>query len=192
MKEYIETGTLSVLEKEKNNPLLWLTDIHGIGPKKAGELIEKGIRTVEDLRKQQDELLNDKQKIGLQYYEDINKKIPRDEIDQYKALFDSEFKKVAQDDGKYEIVGSYRRGKKMSGDIDVIITSKDQGIFNRFFDLLKETNVIAEVLSKGNTKSMVIGKLNENSTARRIDMYTPPDEYPYAFYILLVVKHSIQ
>ena len=36
-------------------------------------------------------------------------------------------------------------------------------------------------LSKGNTKSMVIGKLNENSTARRIDfMYTPPDEYPYA------------
>ena len=66
--------------------MLWLTDIHGIGPKKAGELIEKGIRTVEDLRKQQDELLNDKQKIGLQYYEDINKKIPRDEIDQYKEL----------------------------------------------------------------------------------------------------------
>lgn len=181
MKEYIESGTLSILEREKNNPLLWLTDIHGIGPKKAGELIEKGIRSVDDLRKQQDELLNDKQKIGLQYYEDINKKIPRDEIDQYKALFDSEFKKVAQDDGKYEIVGSYRRGKKMSGDIDVIITSKDQGIFNRFFDLLKETKVISEVLSKGNTKSMVIGKLNENSTARRIDfMYTPPDEYPYA------------
>ena len=181
MKEYVETRTLTVLEREKNNPLIWLTDIHGVGPKKAGELIEKGIRNVEDLKKRKDELLNDKQKIGLQYYEDINKKIPRNEIDEYKQLFDIEFKKVAQADSKYEIVGSYRRGKKMSGDIDVIITSKNPEIFNIFFDRLKETNIIVEVLSKGNTKSMVIGKLKEDSTARRIDfMYSPPEEYPFA------------
>ena len=181
MKEYVETGTLSVLEKEKNNPLMWLTDIHGIGPKKAGELIEKGIRNIEDLKKQQDELLNDKQKLGLKYFEDIEKRIPRKEIDEFKALFDSEFKKVAEEDSKYEIVGSYRRGKEKSGDIDVIITSKNPEIFNKFFNALKETGIIIEVLSKGNTKSMVIGKLKDGATARRIDfMYTSPKEYPFA------------
>jgi DNA ligase (NAD+) len=181
MKEYIETGTLSVLEKEKSNPLLWLTDIHGIGPKKAGELIQKGIRNIEQLKERKEELLNNVQKMGLKYYDDVSKPIPRGDIDMFKKMFDEEFKKVAEEDSKYEIVGSYRRGKKASGDIDVIITSKNQEIFKKFVDSLKEKNIIVEILSYGNTKALVIGKLEENSTARRIDfMYTPPDEYPFA------------
>ena len=181
MKEYIETGTLSILEKEKNNPLLWLTDIHGIGPKKAGELIQKGIRNIEQLKERKEELLNNVQRMGLKYYDDVSKPIPRGDIDMFKKMFDEEFKKVAEEDSKYEIVGSYRRGKKASGDIDVIITSKNQEVFKKFVDSLKEKNIIVEILSYGNTKALVIGKLEENSTARRIDfMYTPPDEYPFA------------
>ena len=49
MEEYVKTGILSEFEKEKNNPLTWLTDVYGIGPKKAADLIEKGIRKIEDL-----------------------------------------------------------------------------------------------------------------------------------------------
>lgn len=181
MKEYIETGTLSVLEKEKSNPLLWLTDIHGIGPKKASELIQKGIRNIEQLKERKEELLNNVQKLGLKYYDDVSKPIPRDDIDMFKKMFDEEFKKVAEKDSKYEIVGSYRRGKKVSGDIDVIITSENSEVFKKFVDSLKEKKIIVEILSYGNTKALVIGKLQENSTARRIDfMYTPPDEYPFA------------
>ena len=181
MKEYVETGTLSVLEKEKSNPLLWLTDIHGIGPKKAGELIQKGIRNIEQLKERKEELLNNVQKMGLKYYDDVSKPIPRGDIDMFKKMFDEEFKKVAEEDSKYEIVGSYRRGKKASGDIDVIITSKNQEVFKKFVDSLKEKNIIVEILSYGNTKALVIGKLQPDSTARRIDfMYTPPDEYPFA------------
>lgn len=181
MKEYVETGTLSILEKEKSNPLLWLTDIHGIGPKKAGELIQKGIRNIEQLKERKEELLNNVQKMGLKYYDDVSKPIPRGDIDMFKKMFDGEFKKVAEEDSKYEIVGSYRRGKKASGDIDVIITSKNQEVFKKFVDSLKEKNIIVEILSYGNTKALVIGKLQPDSTARRIDfMYTPPDEYPFA------------
>ena len=33
MNEYVKTGTLMVLEREKENPVNWLTEIHGIGPK---------------------------------------------------------------------------------------------------------------------------------------------------------------
>ena len=38
LNEYVNTGTLSILEKEKTNPINILTDIYGVGPKKAQEL----------------------------------------------------------------------------------------------------------------------------------------------------------
>ena len=181
MEEYVKTGTLTVLEKEKNNPLTWLTDVYGIGPKKAVDLIEKGIRKIEDLREQQDELLNKVQKIGLKYYEDINMRIPRSEIDDFKNVFDKEFQKVAEKDSQYEIVGSYRRGAKNSGDIDVIITSKNPEVFKKYVDSLKETDIILETLSYGNTKALVIAKLKDKTIARRVDfLYTTPEEYPFA------------
>ena len=181
MNEYISTGKLSVLEKEKENPLIWLTEIHGIGPKKATELIEKGIYKMEDLEGRKDELLNNVQKKGLQYYEEINQRIPRDEIDEYKKILESSFKKVADGESKQEIVGSYRRGSRTSGDIDVIITSKNEDIFKNYMEELKEKGIIIEVLSNGKTKSMVIARLNKESIARRVDfMYTPQEEYPFA------------
>lgn len=181
MNEYVKTGTLMVLEREKENPVNWLTEIHGIGPKKAKDLVDKGITTIDQLREKKEDLLNNVQKIGLQYYEDTNKRIPREEIDEYKKMFDKEFKKVANDDSKYEIVGSYRRGARTSGDIDVIITSKNQDIFKTFVDSLKDTGIILETLSYGNTKALVIAKLTDKPTARRVDfLYSPPEEYPFA------------
>ena len=47
-----------------------MTEIHGIGPKKAQELVDSGITTIEELRKNV-ESLNDTQKTGLKYYDDI-------------------------------------------------------------------------------------------------------------------------
>jgi predicted flap endonuclease-1-like 5' DNA nuclease len=50
LNEYVETGTLKVLEREKNNPVNILSDVYGIGPKKAKELVEKGFTTIDMLR----------------------------------------------------------------------------------------------------------------------------------------------
>ena len=72
LEEYVKTGTLAILEREKTNPINILADVYGIGPKKAAELVEKGITSIEQLRKNQ-QLLNDVQKAGLHYYEDILK-----------------------------------------------------------------------------------------------------------------------
>jgi DNA polymerase beta len=131
LNEYCETGTLKILEKERNNPVNILADVYGIGPKKAKELVDKGIITIAQLRDNQS-LLNDNQKVGLKYYEDILKRIPRAEIEQYKAIFESDFKKVATPNSRFEIVGSYRRGAESSGDIDVIITSDTSKVFINF------------------------------------------------------------
>lgn len=181
MEQYLKTGTLDDLEKEKENPMNWLVEIHGIGPKKAEELIDKGINKMSDLENRQNELLNNTQKLGLKYYEDIKRRIPRFEIDDYNKLFQKEFNKLNYKDGKYEIVGSYRRGSENSGDIDVIITSKNQNIFKKFVDSMITNGIILETLSYGNTKALVIAKLPNYNIARRVDfLYSPPDEFPFA------------
>jgi DNA polymerase beta len=181
LKEFSETGTLKLLEQEKSNPINILINVYGVGVKKANELVNKGITNIEQLRERQHEVLNDVQKIGLKYFEDILERIPRNEIDEYNEIFKKAFKQVADENSQYEIVGSYRRGAKNSGDIDVIITSKDDEVFKKFIDLLIKDNIIIEVLSRGNSKCLVITKLGFDNVARRVDfLYTNLDEYPFS------------
>jgi DNA ligase (NAD+) len=175
--EYTETGTLSIIEREKTNPVNILSNVYGIGPKSAKELVEKGIHSISSLRENQ-HLLNDVQKVGLQHYEDVLKRIPRSEIEEYKTLFDNIFPHTF---GKFEIVGSYRRGAEHSGDIDVIITSTTERLFIDFIDYLKKVKVICNILSRGTTKCLVMAKIPSSTVVRRVDfLFTTPQEFPFA------------
>jgi DNA ligase (NAD+) len=177
LEEFITTGTLKIIEREKNNPVNILSDVYGIGPKKAQELVEQGITTIEQLRINQNQLLNETQKVGLKYYEDILKRIPRSEIENYNTLFKNIFLKNAS----YEIVGSYRRRAADSGDIDIIITSESSQTFTTFIDTLIKQKVIIEVLSRGPSKCLVITKISPGAVARRVDfLYTTKEEYPFS------------
>ena len=180
LNEFSQTGTLKVIEREKNNPVNILGDIYGVGPKKAKELVEGGITSIAQLRENQDKL-NDIQKVGLKYYEDILKRIPRSEIQQYAQIFETEFNKVATPDSQFEIVGSYRRGAEESGDIDVIITADSPKVFIDFITNLINQKIIIEVLSRGPTKCLVIAKIPSSDSARRVDfLYSNPEEYPFS------------
>lgn len=184
LDEYVRTGTLSLFEKEKENPIYVLTQVFGIGPKKAEELVKvHHIRSIDELRKHQGELLNDKQRIGLLYYEDILKRIPRSEIDKYKDELTSAFKTaVPSKTAHFEIVGSYRRGAVESGDIDVVISdlSGNSSVMTRFIDELRKRGIVIETLSEGKSKSLAISRIAEHP-ARRIDfLYASPDEYAFA------------
>jgi NAD-dependent DNA ligase len=182
LKEYDETGTLRLFEREKENPENIFNEIYGVGPKKAKELVGKGVKTLAQLRDRQVELLNETQRAGLKYYEDILERIPRSEIDEYNTLFEREFRQVTKKpEDQYEIVGSYRRGASSSGDIDVIITSSRPETFAEFIEQLKKTGILVEILSCGKTKCLVIAKLSAEKKARRVDfMYTSPEEFPFA------------
>ena len=181
-EEYIETGTLKALEKAKNDPVFIFTDIYGVGPKKAQELVKKhNITSIEELR-QNINILNDVQKKGLKYYEDILKRIPRKEIDSYNRELRAVFNNIKNKGSTLEILGSYRRGKMNSGDIDVCISdpNNDTEMFQKFIDALIERKLLIEILSRGNTKSLCISKLKRKS-ARRIDfMFTPHNELAFA------------
>jgi len=180
LDEYIKTGTLQLIEREKNNPVNIFTEVYGVGPKKAIELVENGIKTIPQLRQNQ-QLLNDIQKVGLLYYEDVLKRIPRIEIEKYKSIFDTVFNGISTPISRFEIVGSYRRGATNSGDIDVIITSDNSSVFIKFIDLLIKHKIILEVLSRGTTKCLVMARLSDTDTVRRVDfLYTNPEEFPFS------------
>jgi NAD-dependent DNA ligase/predicted nucleotidyltransferase len=193
LKEYTETGKIALLERERNNPMNVLTNIYGVGPKKAQSLIAMGLDSISKIQAlpadDVEKLFNANQKKGLEYYADINQKIPRDEIVAFDKLFGKILKECCDDKGStsYEIVGSYRRGKAFSGDIDVIITNENNNssVFTSFLDALKtyKTHPILEyTFSKGQTKSLTMCRLTPDSPiARRVDfLYTAPAEYPFA------------
>jgi NAD-dependent DNA ligase/DNA polymerase/3'-5' exonuclease PolX len=184
LTEFVKTGKIAKLEQYQANPVSIFSEIYGVGPKKAAELVAQGITTIAQLRKNQ-QLLNATQKVGLQYYEDILERIPRQEIDEYNGVF---HKVVDGIPGvQYEIVGSYRRMAASSGDIDVIITAPDASTFDQFLDTLIKIGVIEVVLSRGKSKCLVIASLPSHRgrrggfVYRRVDfLFTTRTEYPFS------------
>ena len=82
--EILATGKLSKLENslkdERLTALTQLERVYGVGPVFAKKLYdEHGVRNLSDLLAHQ-ELLNDKQVIGLKYVVDFETKVPREEI----------------------------------------------------------------------------------------------------------------
>ena len=180
LNEFLVTGSIQLIENDKNNPINILSDVYGIGPKKAKELVDQGITTIDKLRANQHALLNDTQIVGLKYYEDILKRIPRSEIEYYDKLLNSIFNNNFNN-ASYEIVGSYRRGAESSGDIDIILTSESEKTFEQLIDILIKKNIIIEVLSRGKSKCLVITRINNLGISRRVDfLYATKEEYPFS------------
>ena len=80
IKQLLTTGKINKLEtlqlSQKNIILGQFCKIWGIGPSKAQELYNSGIKSIEQLRKRTD-LLTKNQKLGLKYHEQFETKIPR-------------------------------------------------------------------------------------------------------------------
>ncbi|XP_030747409.1 DNA polymerase beta-like isoform X3 [Sitophilus oryzae] len=162
--EFLQTGKLKKLEnihQDKSSQIInLLTRVSGIGPVKAQKLFSDGIMTLDDLRKNQDKLTHH-QIIGLRYFDDFEKRIPRAEIHEIENILKREITEV---DPKYEIIicGSYRRGKPESGDIDTLITHPDY------------------TSDKFNKKHKIMGacRLNPDLPTRRLDIrFQPYDQY---------------
>lgn len=180
----IKSGTCPAFEKIKDqkNPKEILMGVHGVGPKKAAELLKLGIQSIEDLREHLgvEEILTDAQIIGVNYYEDLNTRIPRKEIEKHEILLKKMLSNV-DPSAELTIAGSYRRGCEDSGDIDVLIKSKDKKTYNQFIEKLKVMKYLIEDLAYGNKKYNGISRLGTSGIGRRIDiMYTKPEEYPFA------------
>ena len=187
IQEILNTGELKQVEKynEEIEAINNLLKVHGIGPVKAKELVEKNnIKTVEAL-KEHKELLNDKQLIGLKYVEDINMRIERKEMDKHNSYLIKQIN-IIDPKLKIQVVGSYRRGAKDSGDIDVIVTHEDNPenydhVIKDVVAKLREDKYLHDDLALGSHKYLGVCKLKRHKHYRRIDiLYATKEVWPFS------------
>jgi apurinic endonuclease APN1 len=189
--EYIKTGKIKLLEEFKANPIILasknLTKVFGIGPKKAKELISQGMLNIEDLKKNKNIKLTHSQKLGLKYYDDLLKRIPRKESENIRKLIKSEYQKISGSK-KFEVIlaGSYNLGKKTSGDIDIVISIKKNvnGILKTLVTHLFENGILLDTFGlkiPSDKQTNYIGLIKVNSNpVRHIDIHViKSEELPY-------------
>uniref|UniRef100_A0AAQ4RPG3 DNA polymerase n=1 Tax=Gasterosteus aculeatus aculeatus TaxID=481459 RepID=A0AAQ4RPG3_GASAC len=189
--EFLQTGTLRKLEKIRNDDtsssINFLTRVTGIGY--TG--IEICSLILLDLKKIENKL-NHHQQIGLKYFEEFEKRIPRTEMEQMETLIHGELKKVGTE---YigTICGSYRRGAASSGDIDILLTHPDYSsesqkqpkLLHAVVEHLESIGFVTDTLSKGDTKFMGVCQLQrsdedeEEYLHRRIDIRLIPNDQYY-------------
>jgi DNA polymerase lambda len=188
IQEIIETGSLASAARTKQELKLDIYDallkVHGIGPVKARDLVNNhGIQSIADLRAHQD-LLNEVQKTGLKYYEDILERIPRTEMLKHNRFLVTSLPPKTRG----IVVGSFRRLAETSGDIDMLITfeedvkpAQQKKMFSDYVETLKRTGYILDILALGPKKCMAVVSLGPGEKSRRLDLLiTPHEEYAYS------------
>uniref|UniRef100_G1MV41 DNA polymerase n=1 Tax=Meleagris gallopavo TaxID=9103 RepID=G1MV41_MELGA len=187
--EFLSTGKLRKLEKIRQDDtsasINFLTRVTGIGILPLRNFPFHLL----DLRKNEHKLTHH-QRIGLKYFEDFEKRIPREEMLQMQEIV---LKEVENVDPNYiaTVCGSFRRGAESSGDMDVLLThptftsesSKQSKLLHQVVEQLEKVHFVTDVLSKGDTKFMGVCQLpnKDDGTSyphRRIDIrLIPKDQY---------------
>lgn len=198
IKEILETGELSELKRKydptkqkKINAFRELLKVVGIGSRSARRLVTKyGITNVDELKNAVNKgkvRVGYQVKLGLKYYDLLQKKIPRNEIQLIEKYL---VKKAQQIDPNLNVIicGSYRRGLLTSGDIDVMIyhpevkyvrqiyQSEQYGLksyLELLVDLLTKEEFLLDRLSFNKMKYMGFCKY-KNNPVRRIDIIFMP------------------
>jgi DNA polymerase/3'-5' exonuclease PolX len=184
--EFINTGNITEVDNALNDPKYILgnklKNIYGVGPAKITELMTK-VKDIEELR-EHPELLNDKQKIGLKYYDDMCIRIPivegRKHYKFVKKILDSLYKGAgAGASPEFEFVGSFRRKNKDMGDIDILIKNRPGLVLKDIIKVFEESSYVIERLALGINKFMGLCKLSPELPARRIDILVADHSYYY-------------
>ena len=114
--------------------LFW--NIWGVGPDTARKFyFEHGWRELDDVVEFGWSTLTRVQQIGVKFYEEFLQKIPRKEVEDIRDVILRHARLVLDipessfgtaEDVECIIVGGYRRGKLSSGDVDVILSHRDE------------------------------------------------------------------
>jgi DNA polymerase/3'-5' exonuclease PolX len=175
LTEILTTGECSELTKLKNSPEISAYEVFnkilGVGSSTIASWIKLKIYNINDLNAAVGAgkvALTHMQQLGLRYYDDLNKRIPRDEVTSIISEIKDCFK------NSYEIIftaaGSYRRGAPSSGDIDILITSKTyiNNYLQHTHEKLKRLKGFIDMVSLGEQRYTFLYK--SHSICRQIDL----------------------
>ena len=188
IEKIVQTKSLRCLQKTTNDPLeiprQQFMSIYGVGLKHANMWIASGWRTLEDL--QANAKLSRNQRIGLDHYEDFQRRIPRQEIERHEAVVKTALSEMLPH-LKATIGGSYRRGAPDSGDVDFLVTAPGLSagtlshlVFQKLIPRLLEMNYLMCSLtnSKEGCSSKWLGAAQLPGTTlpwRRVDILVVPE-----------------
>lgn len=198
INEILKKGKLKEikLKKKSKKELEYIENLEkviNIGRQKAIELVrDNNIKSIEELKEAHKSgkiILNDKILLGLKYFDKFKQNIPREEITKTELFLKEELLKI--DKELFLIVcGSYRRLKKTSNDIDILITHPKIKTLSQlknskinylveFVLHLKSIKFLKDDLTDKNytNKYMGFSKYKKNPI-RRIDIrYVPTESY---------------
>ncbi|GAA5885027.1 hypothetical protein JCM6882_007197 [Rhodosporidiobolus microsporus] len=196
ISERLLTGRLYKLDSlsEKDKAQLLFLQLYNIGPTRAWTFANAGCRTFADLEKLQETekiKLNKAQKIGLKHRENIQRLIPRDEMEKLKLVLEKALKDI-DPAFECEILGSYRRGVPFSSDIDLAIRHPDfldkddeetsKPMMKKVVEYLEKHKLLEKDnrLMLGGKKYAGLARLPRHKHYRRIDIrFAPYHSYPY-------------
>lgn len=167
--EFASTGQLQELisRAEEHKTRRLFEGIYGVGNVLAQRWYEQGYRSLTDIPVSS---LTRAQALGIQYYNDINSRIPREEIDEIDVILQrlvEEYNRKYNVKLRAKICGSYLRGRETSGDVDIIISEANDTEFIEKF-LAESSGLFKHILAHGDSKVLSLG--GTRGTMRRIDL----------------------
>lgn len=172
-----------------------LSNMIGIGPEKAKKLILEGLSDIKQLNnKKYKDLLPEETKLFMSLKP--LREIPHEDIKMLEPYIIDSSKRI----GKAYIVGSYRRKKPISRDIDVMLVSNKENALDKYLECIKKElpNAIYPY-AKGNDKlSFIIDTskaniINTKNNVYKLDVFRtlPEDEVSMLLYSTGSKEHNI-
>ena len=169
--EMLYTGKMHILDELQNDETLQhklvLLRVAGVGIKTYEQLVKQNITTLKALQKahQQNAVqLTHAQELGLQHYADLQLRIPHKEAESfntYLQTFPIQSKQIIQ------FVGSYRREKPTSGDIDILLCNIP---ITKCITYIENKYNILSFITKGKEKASFLMVIDKK--VRHIDLLT--------------------
>lgn len=131
-----DDGNVAAANALETDPVLRVLDtfnrIWGVGAKTARDFYyHRGWRDLDDIVEHGWNFLSRVQQIGVKFFDEFQEGVSRLESEVIAEVIRRHANKVRPEaDGKIQciIVGGYRRGKQLSGDVDVILTHHDEDV----------------------------------------------------------------
>lgn len=162
-------------EDENLQCLKTLYNIWGCGADTARKMyFTYGWKDIDDVVQFGWNTLNRAQQIGVKYYDDFKATIPRKEVEEITEIAKQHARKArgirrdqwdTDEDIVAVIVGGYRRGKPQCGDVDMILSHRDEDVTH---------NLVVDVVAELEQSGYVTHTLTLNTTTSKRGQQTLP------------------
>lgn len=187
ISEILKNGFLQKVLSLSNKPQIQVMNqicqIYGFGSKIASDLYKLGVRGIKDLKvfaENHKEYFTDIQLAALEISDDLFQRIPREEVAILGKIIRDQLIMI-EPKADMTVTGSYRRGRELCGDIDIVIGTKHKDKLLAFLiTSLKAIGLMTHIFMNSHEKFTGVVKL-EDKPHRQLDLYVCNlDETPYA------------